>query len=95
MTTSHASPEGAVGALGTVGAVTSTGALSPGDMREHLPLHVGGLSPSDPGIQLSTQLETRQSLHSPMPHRISFLLLFHALGQFVGVLKTNLMADRF
>jgi hypothetical protein len=36
MTTSHASP------VGAVGAVTSTGSRGPGDMREHLLSHVGG-----------------------------------------------------
>jgi hypothetical protein len=39
MTTSHTS------SVGGVGVVTSTGALSPGDMRERLPCHVGELSP--------------------------------------------------
>jgi hypothetical protein len=38
MTTSHAS-------VGSVGVVTSIGALSPGDMRECLLSHVGELSP--------------------------------------------------
>jgi hypothetical protein len=33
-----------------LGAVTSTGALSPGDMREHLPSHVGELSPPGPRV---------------------------------------------
>ena len=39
VTTNYASP------VGAVGAVTSTGALSPGDKRECLPCHVGELSP--------------------------------------------------
>ena len=47
MTTSHASP---VGAVGAVGVVTSTGARVPGDMREILPSHVGELSPRGPRI---------------------------------------------
>ena len=36
--------------MGAVGAVTSTGALSTGDMRELLPSHVGELSPPGPGV---------------------------------------------
>ena len=64
MTTNHASP------VGAVRVVTSTGALSPGDMRECLPCHVGELSPLGPGVQLSIQLETRRSVHSLMPHNL-------------------------
>jgi hypothetical protein len=46
--------------MGTVGAVTLTGARGPGDMVEHLPSHVGGsYHPSD----------SRLSVHSPVPHR--------------------------
>ena len=48
--------------------VTSTGALSPGDMRELLPSHVGELSPPGPRVQTSTRLETRLSVCSPIPH---------------------------
>jgi hypothetical protein len=62
MTTNHAS------LVGLRGAVTSTGAKGPGDMRELLPSHVGELSPPGPGVQTSARLETRLSLHSPMPH---------------------------
>ena len=69
MTTSHASP------VGAMGAVTLTGALSPGDMREHLPSYVGELSPLGPGVHLSTRLETRLSVYSPMPHHLYQLLL--------------------
>ena len=48
MTTSHASP---IGAVGAEGAVTSTGARVPGDMRELLLSHVGELSPPGSGVQ--------------------------------------------
>jgi hypothetical protein len=53
-----------------VGAVTLTGARSTGDMRECLPSHVGGnYYPSgSTGVQTSTWLETRLSVHSPLPH---------------------------
>ena len=47
MTTNHAS------LVGADGAVTSTGARVPGDMRELLPSHVGELSPPGPGVQTS------------------------------------------
>jgi hypothetical protein len=64
MTTSHTSP------VGAVGAVTLTEARSPGDMRERLPSHVGGnYHHGVPGFYLSTRLETRLSVHSPMPHK--------------------------
>jgi hypothetical protein len=62
MTTSHASP------VGAVGAVTSIGALSPGDMWEYLPCYIGELSPLGPRVQTSALLETRLSVYSPMPH---------------------------
>jgi hypothetical protein len=45
MTKGHASP------VGAVVVVTSTGALSPGDMRELFPSHVGDLSPLGLGVQ--------------------------------------------
>jgi hypothetical protein len=45
VTTSHASP------VGAFGAVTSRGARVPGDMRELLQSHVGELSPPGPGVQ--------------------------------------------
>jgi hypothetical protein len=48
MTASQTSP------VGAEGAVTSTGALSPGDMRELLLSHVGELSPPGSRVQLST-----------------------------------------
>ena len=59
----HASP------VGAVGAVTSTGARGPGDMRELLPFHVGGNYHHWvlPGLKTSAQLETRLSVHSPSP----------------------------
>jgi hypothetical protein len=47
VTTSHAS------LVGAVGTVTLTRALSPGDMGECLPSHVGELSPLGPGVQTS------------------------------------------
>ena len=62
MTTNHAS------LVGAEGVVTSTGARVPGDMRELLLSHVGELSPLGPKVQTSARLETRLSLHSPMPH---------------------------
>jgi hypothetical protein len=63
VTTSHTSP------VGAVGVVTSTEALGPGDMREHLLSHVGELSPSgSTGVQTSAQLETRMSV----PHQVTF-----------------------
>jgi hypothetical protein len=45
MTTNHAS------LVAAEGAVTSTGARVPGDMRELLPSHVGELSTPGPGVQ--------------------------------------------
>ena len=36
--------------VGVEGAVTSTGARVPGDMRELLPSHVGELSPPGSGV---------------------------------------------
>ena len=52
-----------------VGAVTSTRARAPGDRRECLLSHVGGnYHPSgSTGVQISTRLETRLSVHSPLP----------------------------
>jgi hypothetical protein len=52
------------------GVITSTGARVPGDMRELLLCHVGKLSPPGPRVQTSAQLETRLSLHSPMPPKM-------------------------
>jgi hypothetical protein len=43
VTKSHASP------MGAVGTITSTEALSPGDMRGRLLSHVGKLLPPGPG----------------------------------------------
>ena len=61
MTTNHAS------LVGAVGVVTSTGARVPGDMRVHLPSHVGELSPLGfSRIQTSARLETRPSVYSPV-----------------------------
>jgi hypothetical protein len=48
MTTSH------VSTVRAVGAVTSTGARVPGDMKETLQSQVGGLSPPVPEFQSST-----------------------------------------
>ena len=62
----------AVGVVGAVGAVTLTGARGPGDMRECLPSHVGGnyhLQISL-GFKTSARLETRLSVHSPLPHNL-------------------------
>jgi hypothetical protein len=61
MTTRHTSPVGAVGAVwgvGVVGVVTLTGALSPGDMREHLQCHVGELLPLQGSYLSSTGDQT-------------------------------------
>jgi hypothetical protein len=53
-----------------VGAVTSTGARVPGDMRECLPSHVGvNYHPKVlQGFKTLAPLETRLSAHSPLPH---------------------------
>ena len=71
MTTSHASP------VGAVGAVTSTGARGPGDMIEHLLSHVGGNHhPLGPlGFKTYARLETRLSMCSPLLH--INILCFH------------------
>ena len=50
-------------------AVTSTGARVPGNMREHLLSHVGELSSPGPGVHLSTLLETRLFVYSPMSNK--------------------------
>jgi hypothetical protein len=65
MTTNHAS------LVGADGAVTSTGARVPGDMRELLPSHVGELSPLGPGVQHLASTGN-QTVCCPMPNR--FLL---------------------
>ena len=54
--------------MGAVGAVTSTGALSPGDMREHLQCHVGELLPLQGSYLSSTGDQTVLSL---LPHKVS------------------------
>jgi hypothetical protein len=63
----HTSP------VGVVGVITLTGARGPGDMKECLPSHVGGnYHPSGSmGFKTSAQLETRLSIHSPLPHNWS------------------------
>jgi hypothetical protein len=59
MIPNHASLVGSVGLI--------TGTKFPGD-RELLPSYVTELSPPGPGFQTSARLETRLSLHSPMPN---------------------------
>jgi hypothetical protein len=66
--------------VGAVGVVTSIGARVPGDMRECLSSRVGEYYHHWvlPGFKTSARLETRLSVHSPLPHRITpryFLLL--------------------
>jgi hypothetical protein len=73
MNTSHASP------VGAIGAVTSTGARIPGDMKELLS-HVGELLPPGPGVQTSAPFETRLSVYSPMPNKELFSQLLFAWG---------------
>jgi hypothetical protein len=63
VTTNHAS------LVGAEGVVTSTGALNPGDRRELLLSYVGEFSTQGPVVQTSARLQTRLSVHSPMPHR--------------------------
>ena len=46
--------------------VTLTGSGGPGDMIEHLPSHVGGNFHHQGST--SAQLETRLSVHVPLPH---------------------------
>ena len=60
-----------------VGAVTSTGARGSGDMIECLPSHVGGNyhPPGPTGVQ-DFRLETRLSVHSPLPHIRLLINLF-------------------
>jgi hypothetical protein len=55
---------------GAMGAVTSTGAGGPGDMVERLQSHVGEITTHwvPLGFKTSAQLETRLSMHSPLPH---------------------------
>jgi hypothetical protein len=62
----HTSP------VGAVGAVTSTGARGPGDMRECLLSHVGENYHHwvSPEFHLSIPLETSLSVLSPLPHRV-------------------------
>jgi hypothetical protein len=67
VTKSHASP------VGAVGVVTSTGARGPGDMREYLLSHVGGNYHHRGST--SAQLETRLSVHSPLPHMTLYVPL--------------------
>jgi hypothetical protein len=64
VTTSHASP------VGAEGAVTLTGARGPGDMRERLSSHVGENyhHQVSPGFKTSARLETTLSVQSPLPH---------------------------
>jgi hypothetical protein len=56
--------------VGAVGAVTSTGARGLGDMRELLPFHVGENYHHrvSPRFMASARLETRPSVHIPLPH---------------------------
>jgi hypothetical protein len=56
--------------VGAVGAVSSTGARGPGDMRECLLSHVGKnyQHQVSPAFHTSAQLETKLSVHSLLPH---------------------------
>lgn len=58
--------------MGAVGAVTSTGDRGPGDMKERLLSNVGRNYHYQvlPGFKTLAQLETRRSVHSPLPHNI-------------------------
>ena len=69
--------------MGAVGAVILTGSRGSGDMRECLLSHVGGdyhLQISL-GFKTSAQLETRLSVHSPLPHiSLSLFILLSYTG---------------
>jgi hypothetical protein len=68
---------------GAVGAVTSTGARGPGDMREHLLSNVAENNHHWvlPGFTTSAGLETRSSVHNPLPHKSLFFFFLIKRGR--------------